>query len=124
MNGWSEALSVIGTIVLMIAVFVAAYFVSKYVGKHYKPNYGFSKNISVIDSTAIGKDRSLLLVKVGEKNLLIGSTPNEITLLSEFPAEQFTADSQAGQAPPKDFLTTFRSVIKSKLTRSDNGEEN
>ena len=108
----------------MIAVFVAAYFVSKYVGKHYKPNYGYSKNITVIDSTAIGKDRSLLLVKVGEKTLLIGSTPNEITFLSEYSAEQFTADSQTQQAPPKDFITTFRGVIKSKLTRPDNGEEN
>ncbi|MFB0920044.1 MAG: flagellar biosynthetic protein FliO, partial [Oscillospiraceae bacterium] len=113
-----------GTIVLMIAVFAAAYFVSKYVGKHYKPNYGLSKNITVIDSTVISKDRSLLLVKVGEKALLIGSTPNEFTFLSEFSAEQFAADSQVEQAPPKDFITTFRSVIKSKLIRPDNGDEN
>lgn len=124
MNGWSEVLSIIGTIVLMIGVFVAAYFVSKYVGKHYKPKYGSSKNITVLDSTVISKDRSLLLVKVGEKAFFIGSTPNEFTFLSELSAEQFATDSETEQALPNDFLTTFRNVIKSKLKRPDNGEEN
>ncbi len=108
----------------MIAVFAAAYFVSKYVGKHYKPNYGLSKNITVIDSTVIGKDRSLLLVKVGEKAFFIGSTSNEFTLLSELDAEQFVSASETEQASPNDFITTFRNVIKSKLKRPDDGEEN
>ena len=124
MNGWAEVLQVIGTIVLMIAVFAAAYLVSKYVGKHYKPHYGFSKNISIIDSTAVGKDRSLLLVKVGEKAFLIGSTPHELTFLSELSADQFTAESDTEQALPKDFISTFRGVLKSRLKRPDNGEEN
>lgn len=124
MNGWTEALSIIGTIVLMIGVFAAAYFVSKYVGKHYKPRYGASKNITVIDSTAVGKDRSILLVKVGEKVFLIGSTPNELTYLSELSAEQFASDSDTEQALPNDFISTFRNVIKSKFKRPDDGEEN
>ncbi|MEA4896424.1 MAG: flagellar biosynthetic protein FliO [Oscillospiraceae bacterium] len=124
MEGWTEVLSIIGTLVLMAAVFAAAYFVSKYVGKHYKPSFGLSKNISVIDSAVVGKDRSLLLVKVGEKALLIGSTPNEFTLLSELEAGQFEAASETEQAPQKDFITTFRSVVKSKLKRTDDGEEN
>lgn len=124
MNGWSEILSIIGTIVLMIAVFAAAYFVSKYVGKHYKPNYGLSKHITVIESTIIGKDRSLLIVKAGEKALLIGSTPNEFTLLSELDAQQFAADSDLSETVQKDFVTTFRDVIKSRIKKSDGGEEN
>ena len=124
MNGWSEALSIIGTIVLMIGVFAAAYFVSKYVGKRYKPNYGLSKNITVIDSTAVGKDRLLLLVKVGEKAFFIGSIPNEFTFLSELNADQFTADSHTDQALQNDFISTFRNVIKSKFKRPDDGEEN
>ena len=123
MNDWSEILSIIGTIVLMIAVFAAAYFVSKYVGKRYKDNYGVSKHITVIESTIIGKDRSLLVVKAGEKAFLIGSTPNEFTLLSELDAQQFAADSEALAPAQKDFISTFREVIKNKLKKSDDGEE-
>ena len=123
MNDWSEILSIIGTIVLMIAVFAAAYVVSKYVGKRYKANYGVSKHITVIESTIIGKDRSLLIVKAGEKAFLIGSTPNEFTLLSELDAQQFAADSEALALAQKDFISTFRDVIKSKLKKSDDGEE-
>ncbi len=108
----------------MIAVFAAAYYVSKYVGKHYKPNYGLSKNITVIDSTVIGKDRSLLLVKVGEKVFLIGSTPNEFTLLSEFEAGQFADLSEANIPVQNDFISTFRDVIKGKFKKPDDGEQN
>ena len=124
MNDWSEILSIIGTIVLMIAVFAAAYFVSKYVGKHYKTNYGVSKHITVIESAIIGKDRSLLIVKAGEKAFLIGSTPNEFTLLSELDAQQFAADSEDSVSAQKDFISTFRDVIKSRIKKSDDGEEN
>jgi len=124
LNDWSEPLSIIGTIILMIAVFAAAYYVSKYVAKHYKPNYGFSKNITVIDSTLISKDRSLLLVKVGGKTLLIGSTPNEFTLLSELDAEQFAASFETAQAPQNDFISTFRNVLKGIIKKPDDGEGN
>lgn len=115
MHDGPEILSIIGTIVLMIAVFAAAYFVSKYVGKHYKPNNSVSKHINVIDSTTVGKDRSILIVKVGEKAFLIGSTSNELTLLSEIDAEQFVADSKIMEPAQKDFISTFRDVIKSKI---------
>ncbi len=124
MEDLPEILSIIGTIVLMIAVFAAAYLVSKYVGKRYKSNYGFSKHISIIDSTSIGKDRSLLVVKAGGKTLLIGSTPNEFTLLSELDAQQIAADSQIPEPLQKDFISTFRDVIKSKIKKSDDGEIN
>ena len=124
MNGWSEIFSIIGTIVLMIAVFVAAYFVSKYVGKTYKPRYGFSKHITVIDRTVIGKDRSLLIVKVGKKSFLIGSTPNEFTLLSEFDSGQFEADTEIMEPRQNDFVSIFRDVIKNKIKKPDNGEKN
>lgn len=120
----SETLSIIGTIVLMIVVFVAAYFVSKYVGKHYKPNYGISKHITVIDSTVIGKDRSLLVVKVGERAFLIGSAPNEFTMLSEIDAQQFAEDSENKNPAQKDFISTFRDVIKGMKKKPDDGEEN
>ena len=122
MNDLTEILSVAGTIVLMIAVFVAAYFVSKYVAKHYKPNYSSSKNIHIIDNTPVGKDRSLLIVKAGGKVFLVGSTPNELTLLSELDAEQLSSMSDA-QSPQSDFLTTFRSVLKGKLNKPDDGEK-
>jgi flagellar protein FliO/FliZ len=113
--GYPEILSVIATIVLMIAVFAAAYFVSKYIGKHYKPNAGSSKHLSVIENAVVGKDRSLLIVKVGEKAFLIGSTPAQFTLLSEVDAAQYKAEDSNAAPAPKDFISTFRDVIKSKI---------
>ncbi len=113
MNDWTEVFSIIGTVVLMLAVFVGAYYVSKYVGRHYRPGQGFSKSISVVDSATIGKDRSLMIVRVGERAFLIGSAPQAFTLLSELDAEQFAAVS-AETVPQKDFLSVFRGVIKGR----------
>ncbi len=118
-----EIVSMIGTVVLMIGVFVAAYYVSKFVGKNYKPRYGFSKAITVIDSTNIGKDRSLLVVKAAGKVLLIGSTAHEITLLSELDADQFTEAQEAQDPLKKDFVSTFRDVLKSKIRKPGEGED-
>lgn len=115
MNGYPEILSIVGTIVLMIAVFAAAFFVSKYIGKHFKPYSGSSGRICIIENVPVGKDRSLLIVKTGGKVFLIGSTPNEFTMLSELDIEQFAADSKIEEPLPKDFISTFRDVLKSKL---------
>ena len=124
MNGdLKEIISMIGTIVLMIGVFVAAYYVSKFVGKNYKPRYGFSRKVTVIDSTNIGKDRSLLVVKAAGKVLLIGSTAHEFTLLSELDAEQFTDTPETPEPLKKDFVSTFRDVLKSKIRKPGEGEE-
>ena len=123
MPDWKEIISMIVTVVLMIGVFVAAYYVSKFVGKHYKPRYGFSKVVTVIDSTTIGKDRSLLLVKAAGKVLLVGSTAHEFTLLSELDAEQFTDITEAPEPLKKDFISTFRDVLKSKIRKPGEGEE-
>lgn len=104
----------------MLAVFVGAYYVSKFVGKRYQPRYGLSRNITVLDSAAVGKDRSLLIVKVGEKAFLIGSAPQAFTLLSELDAQQLAAASAEAPPPQKDFLSVFRGVIKGR--RPGDGE--
>ena len=124
MGGWQEVLSVAGTIVLMIAVFAAAYFVSKYVGRHYRPKYGSSKNITVMESTVIGKDRTLLLVKAGDKHLLVGATPNEFTTLCELDAEQLRFETAVYETTQTDFVSTFRDVLKGKFKKPDDGEQN
>lgn len=114
MNGFPEILSIIGTVVLMFAVFAAAYCASKLMGKHYQPHFGGSKHIAVIDRAIVGKDSALLLVRAGEKVFLIGSTPGRLTLLNEMHIGQFTNDSPQKEPVPMDFISSLRNVIKGK----------
>lgn len=105
-----EILSMAGTLALMLAVFAGAYFVSKLVGKRYSVLSDTAKNLSVIESLSIGKDRSLLVIKAADKTFLIGVTERQIAMLCELDPKDFpeSAEEKPGM---KDFRSTLRDVI-------------
>lgn len=75
------------TLLIVIALIIAAAFVLK---KKYgiKTNIGKGKKlITIIDHTPIGVKKSIFLVKVPGKHLLIGVTNDRINLLTEIPNE-------------------------------------
>lgn len=74
--------------VFMSAVILgAAYYVTRYIARK-----GFivsgNKNIKIIETVSLGIDKSLLLVKVGEQYLLLGSTQRSISLLTAIEQEK------------------------------------
>jgi flagellar biogenesis protein FliO len=69
-------------IFVMVAVLLAAYFTTKYLSGKAR-HIVKSRHIVVLDRMGIAKDKMLLLVKVGGKNLLIGITNQNINSLGE-----------------------------------------
>lgn len=67
----------------------AAYFATRFIARK-----GFSasnnKNLKVVESISVGIDKTLLLVKVGEQYLLLGSTQKNISFLSAIDQEQLS----------------------------------
>lgn len=122
MGSGTEILSMIGTVLLMIAVFVGAYYVSKFVGRNYQPRNGASNNLSVLESHAVGKDRSLLIVKVANKAFLVGSTPHEFTMISELNPEDLV-DMHNSIQIKKDFSSVLRAALAGKQKKQDEGED-
>jgi flagellar biosynthetic protein FliO len=118
---WLEILSMIGTVVLMIAVFVGAYYVSRFVGKKYQPRNGTSRNISILESQPVGKDRALIVVKAANKAFLVGATPHEFTLISELNPDDLS-DLPESKPSKKDFSSVFRSVIMGGDKKQNGGE--
>jgi len=58
------------------------------------------RRIKIVENTSIGANRSLHLVEVGAKRLLVASTPSQISLLTELGAEdadceQIATDSES-----------------------------
>lgn len=105
----------------MIAVFVGAYYFSKYVGGHYRTRYGATKNLSILESQAVGKDGALLIVKAAGRAFLVGATPREITLLGELDPETL-AETGTPNAVGTPFSDTFKSVLKGFGKKHDEGE--
>ncbi len=65
----------------------AAYYVTKYLAKRGFKASG-SKNLKIVESVSLGIDKSLILVKVGEQYLLLGSTQKSISMLAEIDKEK------------------------------------
>lgn len=122
MGSFAQALSMVGTVILMIAVFVGAYYVSKFVGKRYNPQNGDAKNITVLENQNIGKDKSLIIVKAANRAFLIGSTPRELTLISELDPENI-ADVPHLNSAKKDFSSIFHSALLGKEKKQNEGED-
>lgn len=106
-NIWSTLFYVF----VMVAVLLAAYFTTKYLGKTSRAVKG--KHIVVLDRMGIAKDKMLMLVKVGGKSMLIGVTNQSISSLgdvevSEAPEEQ--AEPQSAQNPLSRFAQVLANV--------------
>ena len=119
--GGREILSIVGTLVLMVAVFVGAYYFSKYVGRHYRTRYGATKNLSILESQSVGKDGAILIVKAAGRAFLVGATPREFTLLGELDPDTLETPD-APSTTGGSFSDTFKTVLKGLGKKQDEGE--
>lgn len=108
--------SMIGFFIVMILIFVGAYYVSKMVGSSYSLQTVSSREMRIVDKLALSRDQYLLIVEAGEKALLIGVSPQHMETLAEFDGMDFT---DAEPAPEnKDFLSLFINRIKKQENHS------
>ncbi len=103
--------SILGGVIFIILIFVAAYYVTKLVGKGYMGMGAAAKEMTVIDKLVLGHDRFLLIVRIGEKTLLLGVTPQHIETLAELEGEQFSG------LPAPQGNTDFLTLLKNRLQK-------
>jgi len=71
--------------------------------------------MKIIESLAIGKDSCLLIVKAGEKILLLGKTAGSISLVSELSADEIaTAQETSAQSGQQ---MTFAEALKINIAK-------
>lgn len=75
-------LQLIGLVLLLIVILVAAYYTSKFIGG-VKLGQMNTSNFKVIDSYRIGPNKALQIVKVGNKYLLISIGKDSINYITE-----------------------------------------
>lgn len=107
------ALSMIGTLLLMVAIFVGAFFVSKWVAKRYQApgSSGFQGNMEVLERVVVGKDQCLLLVKVTGRVFLLGVTPHQIEKIEEMDPDAIVK-KESGPGMKTDFLSVFKDAFQ------------
>ena len=110
----------IGTIVLMLAVFVGAYYFSKFFAKQYQPKIGGKeRNIEIIERMAVGKDQSLALVRVSDKVFLLAFTAQSVTKIEEMDASLFPAKTETFKVEETSFMTFFTDAYNNLLNKKN-----
>ena len=121
MGGLDSLLSLIWLLVCVLAVVVLAYLFTRYVagrgGTIGVP--GGTERFRVLARLSLGREQSAVLVKAGEKYLLLGVTASGITLLKDLTPEEAEAvyALPPDQPPPPSFGEALRAVLKQKKPR-------
>ncbi|MDL2224984.1 flagellar biosynthetic protein FliO [Eubacteriales bacterium OttesenSCG-928-M02] len=89
----SSTQSLFYVIAMLLLIFVAAYFVTKFVGGRSKMgmSQGRLRRMRIVETLPMGRDRNIVLVEVGGKYCLLGVTGQNINLLECFDPAQVTA---------------------------------
>ena len=96
-----EILSLLGALLVIVLVLGGSYFFTRWAGTHLNggllPRGGGSR-MRILDRISIGRDQQLLVVQAGRRCLLLGSSADRLTLLTELTAEE----GAQWQIPPSD----------------------
>ncbi len=122
MEYWPQVLSVLGLLAVVLLVLVGAYFFTRWAGNNLGGSFlagvGGGRRLEVLDRAGLGKDQNLLVVRAGQRYLLLGSTPAGVTLLAELTkeeGEQWTPPAPSdGATKTPDFLALMQRLREKK----------
>lgn len=107
MNPWLSLLWMVLAVVLVTGL---AYLFTRYVvGNRMGEGKLRSEGVQVLTCSRVGREQKLAVVKAGDKYLLLGITPQNITMLTELSPES------CAQWEQKEPVPSFREALKQNL---------
>lgn len=115
-------LAILGDIFSLLLMLLAvggilylSYIVSRKVGSGTLSS-GMTGNIRVLDRAFVGRDKSVVIVRVGKKDYLLGVSQQNVCLLQELEEGQVTPNERMAEPQnPLEQVPQFASVIKHKM---------
>ena len=115
-------MSMTGALLAVVFVLLLAYCFSRGLGKTWVRT-SRSSGIRIVGQLQVGADRHLLLVRLMERNFLIGSSPAGIQLLAELEGE-LPEDTQApGKGPDSIFGNLLQKYASSHGNEKEEDHE-
>ncbi len=112
-------LRVIITFLVAAGIIYLSYLASKYIGKGVNMNQR-SRYMRVIDQIVVGQDRSIAIVQIGIKYVLVGIASGQVNILSEIQDEDLVQIN----APDKTMseLSNFKDTLEKWKTIGKRGK--
>lgn len=116
MEYWPQILSVLGLLAVLLLVLVGAHFFTRWAGQNMGGGLFALRGgrLQVLDRAALGRDQALLVVKAGQRYLLLGSTPAGVSLLAELTREEGESwePPASPQGPEEKRSPSFRALMQ------------
>lgn len=112
-----ELLSVLFVLAICVFIIWLAYISTKAIAKSGLIRQQSTKNIEVLESMTIGRDKQLVIARVCGEMLLLGVTQNHIELISTIDEEQFLEEEKQKPDGPMPFSDALKKVMKDKFKK-------
>lgn len=120
LEGDTTLVSFLWMLVCVVLIIGLAYWFTRYVaGGGALGAFSGGRKMEVLDRMPLGRDQSMVLARVGERYLLLGSGTAGVTLLAELTAEE-AASWKAPETAPEErpgFKDAFLTILKQKGRR-------
>lgn len=120
----NSILGTIGSLLIALLGFILiiylAYFATKKMGKRMSIRGVGNKNIKILESVAIGQNKSIAIIEAAGKVLLIGITQNEITLICELDENMIDKSEDEKSVGGMDFSKAFKAALEDKFGKKFN----
>ena len=118
----NSLVSVMWLLICVVVIIVLASLFTRYIagrGLGAMGLSGGSEQFKVLCRLSLGREQSAALVQAGERYLLLGVTPSQVSLLAELTAEEARAlyAPKPNQPAPPSFSEALRTVLKQKKPR-------
>ena len=108
-------------VVMPMLMVVSLIFVLAWLVKRFNPKLpAMGKDIELLSSAPLSNQSRLTLVRVSGKDILLGITPSQITLLKDFDAPVVDRSHVKGQA---DLAEQFKKLLRSKSNDDKSSEK-
>ncbi len=121
---FSDVFTVICALLGVVGLMFLTYYATKWLNKRYR---GFGMNggrsgIQIVECAAVAQDKQIIAVRAGKKALLLGVTPNSVTMLCELDEEDMSIIESAANTPQSgSFAESLKNVISSKKGGGNDG---
>lgn len=113
-----ELLSVLFVLAICVFIIWLAYISTKAIAKSGLIRQQSTRNIEILESMTIGREKQLVIARVCGEMLLLGVTPNHIELISSLDSEGFEGEKEQTQpTAPMPFSDALKKVMKDKFKK-------
>lgn len=118
-----DILSLLGLLLILLLVLFGCYWFTRWAGTGLAGGgfgpVGQQRHIKVLERLPVGKDQALLVVELGDRHFLLGSSPAGVSLLCELTEEEGALWAEppaggSGERKPLDFREMMRKLREKK----------